>query len=90
MTVFFYINNNVKGFLLSKEGKRGFPKSFFMFHEAAISKDKPGFRDRRMDRGERIAFVKYLINFCSKEERNKFAKCKQYSRKHFLTGNCKH
>lgn len=26
ITMFFYINNNVKGFLLRKEGKRGFPK----------------------------------------------------------------
>lgn len=46
-----------------------------MFHEAARSKDNPGFHDRRMDRGERITFLKYLIKFCSK--------CEQYSRKTF-------
>lgn len=72
ITMFFYINNNVKGFLLRKEGKRGFPKETFMFHEAAVSKNKPGFCDRRMDREERITFMKYLIKFCSKGERNNF------------------
>lgn len=54
-----------------------------MFHEAAVSKNKPGFCDRRMDREERITFMKYLIKFCSKRERNNFSKCKQYSRKTF-------
>lgn len=28
-----------------------------MFHETAISKDKPGFHDRRMDRREKISFM---------------------------------
>lgn len=48
-----------------------------------ISKDKPGFHDRRMDKGERITFMKYLIKLCSERERNKFAKCEEYSSKIF-------
>lgn len=54
-----------------------------MSHEAAITKDKPRFPERRTDRGEGITFKKYLFKFYSKGERNKLAKCEQCSRKTF-------
>lgn len=49
----FYRNNNVR-----RKGTKACQSNFFMFHEAAISKDKPGFHDRRMDRREKITFMK--------------------------------
>lgn len=54
-----------------------------MPHEATITKEKPGFHERRTDRAEEIAFNKYLIKFYSKGERNELAQCEQCSRKTF-------
>lgn len=50
--------------LSNEEERKGrLSKLFFVSHEAALPKNRPGFREGRMHRGEGITFSRYLIKF---------------------------
>lgn len=52
MTVFFYINNNVKGFLLSREGKEAFQSNFLCFMKQLLVRTSLDFVTGRWTEGK--------------------------------------